>query len=285
MELNILNFQTAEIIKDSWNIEIFENSFVVFETIDNIFLLIYATIERDIIFYNLKLEKKIYKIKDAHQSIITNFRHINDPANKNDLLLSNDDNNIKIWNLKDRSCLREFKKNDYYDKRIFACFLVLGMNTYIAISNYNKEGIVIIDLEGNQKKKLVIADNEIYLMKSYYFNKKDSPILLISFKKGMVSYNFDHEMNESVKIFKDKNKYICYSAFIIFETNNSSLVSSCQDGDIRIWNYINCEIITRIKISNNILGSISLWKNNFFKFIICCEKNSIKLIDIKKKKL
>ena len=56
----------------------FDNTFIVFNSINNIIYLIYASAEKSIISYDLKNYQKISEIKNAHDKYITNFRHIYD---------------------------------------------------------------------------------------------------------------------------------------------------------------------------------------------------------------
>ena len=83
------------ITKDSYAYGGVDNTFSIFESIDNIIYLIYANEKLSIICYDLIKDQKINEIKKAHKKYITNFTYNIDEKNKRDLILSIsfDDNN------------------------------------------------------------------------------------------------------------------------------------------------------------------------------------------------
>jgi WD40 repeat protein len=101
-----------EITNNSFSDWIFENTFIVFKTINNFYLLIYATELKSIIIYDLNNFKIITEIKNSHEECITNFRHCYDKNIKTDLIMSvsRNNNNIKIWEIKYFQCLLNIKE-------------------------------------------------------------------------------------------------------------------------------------------------------------------------------
>ena len=93
--------------------ERFDNTFCIFESIENIYYLIYTNDENDksIISYNIIEYIKIIEIKNAHKTYITNFRYYFDNTNKRDLILSvsNNDSSIKLWNVNNWECFIFFR--------------------------------------------------------------------------------------------------------------------------------------------------------------------------------
>ena len=65
--------------------------------------------------------------------------------------------------------------------------------------------------------------------------------------------------------------------------NNSEpfikLIESCEDGNIRIWNFHSGKLLNKIKIIDDNLNGICLWNNNYL--FIGCDDETIKLIDLK----
>jgi hypothetical protein len=91
---------TSDIINNSFAGYSYEDSFIIFKSIDNIIQLVYATKEKTIISYDLEQKRNIAKRFKAHKHFITNFKYIFDRVNNKDFVmsLSKKDNNIKIWN-------------------------------------------------------------------------------------------------------------------------------------------------------------------------------------------
>ena len=58
----------------------------------------------------------------------------------------------------------------------------------------------------------------------------------------------------------------------------TKLIESCNDGNVRIWNFHTAEMLNKIQISNNELHGICLWNNEFI--LVGSESNSIKIIDL-----
>ena len=82
-----INFN-KNITEDSYsNLYSLDNTFTVFNSINDILYLIYSNKIRSIISYNLIENKKIIEIKDAHEDSITNFRYYLDKINKIDFIL------------------------------------------------------------------------------------------------------------------------------------------------------------------------------------------------------
>ncbi len=96
----------ANLVNDSLN-TLTDSGFVVFKSIDNRIYLIYSNNNKSIISYDIKNKKKINEIKNAHNRNITSYKYILDNINKRDLVLSvsENDNNIKLWNIKIWECL------------------------------------------------------------------------------------------------------------------------------------------------------------------------------------
>lgn len=98
---------------------VLKHIFLAFKSYKDIFYIIYSNIERNILLYDLKINKLIAQIKNAHNNAINCFRHHYDRKNKRDLILSLSlaDKNIKIWDL------------------IFNCIFDVN-NIYMIMENY-----------------------------------------------------------------------------------------------------------------------------------------------------
>ncbi len=77
-----------DLIKDSDSKNYIHNTFCVFNSINNIFYLIYISEGNSIISYDLIYIKKINEIKNAHKQNIREIRHYLDNIKKRNLILS-----------------------------------------------------------------------------------------------------------------------------------------------------------------------------------------------------
>ena len=120
MDLNLNNFEINKInlvlLKDltinSFSDWIFENTFIIFKSNNNFYLLVYATQIKSIVCYDMSNFKIITELKNSHEEYITNFKHCYNNNLKSDLIMSvsRNDNNIKIWDIKNFHCLLNLKK-------------------------------------------------------------------------------------------------------------------------------------------------------------------------------
>ena len=279
--INKIQFLT-DIDKDSYALFGLDNTFCIFNSINNILYIIYTNINYSIISYNLIQNKKINEIKNAHNEDITNFRHYLDNNNKIDLILSlsSVDNNIKIWNTNNWLCIINIKNinNDGILKS--SCFLYDNNQIYIITSNSNTnnyailEPIKIFDLNGNKIKEIKDSNDDTIFIDTYFNNN-----YIITGNNGYIkSYNYN-ENNIYMK-YEDYKNYTDHSSIIIQEDGGIiKMIESCGDGNIRIWNFHSGELLKKIKISNGYLYGICLWNKD--KIFVGCRDKKIKLVDLK----
>ena len=121
------------------------------------------------------------EIKNAHDEIITGFRYYFDNSNKRDLILSISDldNNIKLWNIKDWNCLLDLKNINNNGFLCSACLLRYNNQIYLLTSNNdshnfyfdNSESIKVYDLKGNKQKELINSNYAVYFIDTFYDHK------------------------------------------------------------------------------------------------------------------
>ena len=61
------------------------------------------------------------------------------------------------------------------------------------------------------------------------------------------------------------------------------LFESCNDGNIRIWDFHQGLLLGRITVNDECLNSICLWDENFL--FVACDDGYIKFIDLKNEKI
>ena len=273
-----------DLTDDSYADFSYDNSFTVFKSINNILYLIYSNRNKSIISYDIIHNIKLNEVKKAHCALITNFRHYLDKIKKTDLIISISTmgNNIKLWNVKDFTCLaniKNFNKNYW----IFsACFLNENNQIYIVTSNHNLDDydiIEVFDMKGNKIKEINESNDETFFIDTYYDNKSLINYIITGNKGYVKSYVFNknkiyHKYNDNDN--KDHHSIVINNNEIIIK-----LIESSVDGHIRIWNFHSGELLNKIKVGNyNYLNGICLWSNEYL--FVGCNDKTIKLIQLKK---
>ena len=262
-----------------------DNSFVVFQSFNDIIFLVYATNNYSILCYNLTENQisTIIKNDEDAKEYISSFRHI--LFNKKDLIMSifMNNNHIKVWDVLNWNCILNLK-NIYkeFGFIVSACFLNYENNIYILTSimaNY-PESIYVFDLSGKKIKEIDKSNEETVFIDTYYDSKNKKNFVFTGNKGFVKSYDFENN-NFYKKYFDDFDCFSYHNSILIFENNDKlNLIESSDSGFIRIWDFHKGELINKIKIENTSIYSICLWdKNNLF---IGCRDKEIKLVDIEK---
>ena len=254
------NINLAE---DSYSDHTLDNTFCIFKSISDIFYLIYSNEKNSIIAYDIIYNKKIDEIIKAHENYITNFRYYYDNINKRDLMISisADNNNIKLWNIRNFDCLLNIKEANIKGCLYSACFLSYNNEINIVSSNstFNAEPIKVFDLKGKKIKIIKNSKDSVYFIDTYYDNNLSKIYLLIG-SQGYVS-SFDYIENKFYKIYRDNNNE-CHDCIIIHDKNKDGiikLIESSKDGIIRIFDFNSGEKLKKIKASHLYLVSMCLW--------------------------
>ena len=275
------------ITKDSYTNGILDNTFIIFNSIYDLLYFIYSK-RKSIILYNLINNKKINEIKNAHNEDISNFRHYLDKTIKIDLVisLSKNDNNIKLWNIKNLECLHNIKRINENGWLYSSCFLNDNNKTYIVTSNWslgNSEYIKVFDLKGNKVKKINNSNDKTFFIDSYYDNNLLKNYIITSNKGYIKSYDYNN--NKIFHKYCDDNDDD-HTNLIIYNKNEIiQLIDSCSEGTIRIWHFNTGELLNKIKIKNIDYGltGICLWNDEYI--FIGSQDKTIKLVEIKNGKI
>ena len=273
----------GDLTEDSYVDYSFDNSFTVFNSINDILYLIYSNKDKSIISYDIINNIRLNEIKNAHNGLITNFRHYLDKMKKRDLILSLStmDNNIKMWNVNNFECLTNIK-NIHKDFWTFsACFLKDDNHICIVTSNGNLDDcelIKVFDEKGNKIKEIKESNDDTFFIDSYYDGKTNKNYIITGNKGYVKSYIYNK--NKIYNIYDDNDNKDHHSVIINTKEIITKLIESSMDGNIRIWNFNSAELLNKIKVCNNYLNGICLW-NNEYLFVGCNDK-TIKLIELKK---
>ena len=254
------------LVQDSYCRNWIDNTFNVFNSINNIFYLIYAKEDNSIISYDLIDNKKINEIKNAHNNHITNFRHNFDKVNKRDLIISisANDNNLKLWDINNFNCLLDIKNLNGGGELLSSCFLNINYNIYIisSSSNYDlSEPIKIFNLAG-KKIKEINNSKEDTLFIDVFYDKLLAKYFIITGNIGFVK-SYDYNENKLYCKYNAKDNCSHCSIIIVKDIKITKLIESSRDGNIRIWNFHSNILINKIYASNNWLTGICLWNNEY----------------------
>ena len=240
-----------------------DNIFITFKSKSDILYLVYSTLKKSIIAYNLNTMENITEIKNAHKDYIDNFRQIYDIINKKDIILSlsSGDNNIKIWDIKNWDCL--YNINNLYRVGILlsACFLVNENVNYIVTCNCFLYNIIVIDFKGNTIKKIKDSSNYTLFIDIYFEKQKNQYYIITGNRTSVKSYNYD-----------SSDLYFTYSdeisthhrSIIIYNDNNIvKLIFSCEEGYIKIFNFHSGILLNKINLNKESLLGICLFDSNY----------------------
>ena len=280
---------SSDVINNSFAGYSYEDSFIVFKSIDDITQLVYATKEKTIISYDLEKKINIASRFKAHKNFITNFKYIFDEENNKDVVisLSKKDNNIKIWNANSWEMISEIinvnKNNFLYS----ACFLQNDNDIFIITSNGKNlqsyqtneifENMKLYNLKAEFIKEINDTNDSTYFIDSYYDDNLSKIFIVTGNYNYVKSYDFDN--NKLYHKYFENNNGIHPSVIINKIGEKIKLIESCEDGNIRIWGFHSCELIRKIKTENNNLYGICLWNENYI--FVGCKDQSIKLIELK----
>ena len=263
-----------------------DNTFIVFESYDNLIYLVYSNETLSIVLYNLVDEKKICEIKNAHKDFIQNFRHYQDESEKRDLVLSISlDNNIKLWNINNFECIYNYEKVNNSGFLYSACFLNDNNNKYILSCNDGftfSESIKVFDFYGNMIKEIKDSYDSTNFIDVYYDNKSTNKYIITGNSDYMKSYNYD--LNEVYHIYNqniDNNRY--HHNLIVYDDGEIVNLINLFFGKILIWNFHSGELLRTIEIKDNTINSFCLWRNEYI--FIGCLDNSMKLMEFKNGKI
>ena len=277
----------SDITNNSFSSINIDNTFTIFQSIKDILYLVYSTINKSIISYNLNEQKIIKELKNYHNEYITNFRHYLDEINNRDLLISisQRDNNIRLWEVNNWECILNIPHANENGILYSACFLHDNNESYIISSNCdwdeNSENIKIFDFNGNITKEINDSNEITFYINSFYDELSLKHFIITGNWKYIISYNYNNNQLYH-KYYDDNDDEDNCSHFIVNININKKqiqLIESCDDGNIRIWDFHSAKLLNKIKINDGNLYGICLWNNNFL--FVACNDKTIKLIDLK----
>ena len=260
---------------DSYSNGFLINTFISFQSINNIIYLIYSNNCNSIIFFDLINNQKLNETKNAHDHPIFNFRHILDSINNRDLLLSTTKIGVKVWDISNYNCLFKFQ-----GKISIANLMNHDTIIYILIAhnlNLMYQPTEVFDLNRNNLKTIGNLEKNTYSIETFYDTKYFNNYIITGHKNYIKSYNFNEK--KYYHKYKDDSGF-SYSNIIIRNNDNIvKLIEANYDGYIRIWDFHSAELLKKIKCSEKSLISICFWDNEYC--FVGVMNEAIRLVDLK----
>ena len=283
-KINYIKY-SFNIINDSYVKAPLNETFIAFNTINNLQYLVYSSKSSIITCYDLI---NFHEIKEEYMQNCryVNFKHYLDNNNKRDLVISIFcvSDNIKLWDVKNWECILNLKNINNSPDLGCACFINDNNVNYIITSCRNNKNesrpIKVFDFNGNKIKEINESKEAALYIDSYKDNISFNSYIISSNLNNLKSYDF--KMNKVYHIYSDTNKdeYYCYTTII--NNNEVNLIASCYDGNIRIFDFHSGILLNKINNnSHSLLFEICPWKNDYL--FVGYGDNTIKLIDINNK--
>ena len=241
---------TFNIINDSYVKGILNDTFIVFQTFNDLSYIVYSSKYALINCYDINNFQKICEIKEDEIKSFkyVNFNHFSDKRSKRDLVLSIycKWDTLKLWNVNNWECLLILSNINNDLSLGYCCFLEENINNkqniYIITScRDNKNGsrpIKTYDLNGNKNNEIKNSENASMYIKSFYDIKNNKNYIISCNMNNVKSYDFKE--NQIYHEYTDKKENELYNRAILYNNdkdNKITLITSCFDGAIRFWDF------------------------------------------------
>ena len=222
-------------------------------------------------------DNQLVKSLGGNKGNINMIRHFYNQKNQRDyLIVSFKDSNVKLWDLTDNYNLK-YSLNIHYSENtsIFSCLLYFPENydDYLITSSNNNEGedyTKIYNFENGSFIKNLENTNRVDIYYLLLWNKNDDKDYLIQCSNRCVLIH-DLKTKELMKIFQSENSTIHNSACIIRKNNIDYLYVGNVNGIIDIWDLNNLQQKGIITYKKSYFYHLISWNN---KYILVAEKFS-----------
>ena len=268
--------------------------FILFQSINEVFYIIYLKEGKEYYNSNLNKEKKIiscydvineqtvFEIKNAHSDDIIGIKYIFDKKNKRDLILSISYTKIKIWNFQNMEVLYEINTkynniNNIYNINFF--INIINNDEYIhIIEASNDSNIITYNIDG-QIIKTINNTKNILNIESFTGDKTKNSYIIINHNDYLVSY--DYNKNKKYMNYFHNTYNERFTIIINKEDEKFKLIGlGCDYPFIIIWDFHSGDKIYDIFLKENIVSEFNLEIDNSFLW----DKNHLCLCFIKREK-
>ena len=255
-----LDFLKTQIINNNNNQNICISP-VIFQSVNDIFYLIYVNCKNSIISYDINNNEQICEIKGLDKNIQKIIYYF-DSVNKRDLIITISLNSLMILNILNLEILSNIRINDSF------CFLKYNNNNYILIFNEKRKGksvyINVFDFKGNKIKEINISSMTPYIytyfIEAYYDIKLNKYFFIFSSKKYLISYDY----NTDKTFIKYKKGISKIKQIIIYDDKITKLLGRIdKHNKILIWDFHSGNLLNTIEVLCEI-RNILLWNEKYF---------------------
>ena len=149
--------------------------------------------------------------------------------------------------------------------------------------------IKIFNFNGKKIKEINDSNENTFFIDSFYDYKTSQNYIITSHKNYVKYYNYND--NKLYKKYYENNNYFHKTVFITSNKGIVKLIESCEDRNIRIWNFHSDLLLKRIRVNQSI-KDFCLWNYNsifvrakLFSEKINYKEKTIKLADLKNGKI
>lgn len=274
------------IINDSYVKGVLNNTFIVFETFNNLSYLIYSSKYALINCYDIINFQKICEIKDdvVNSCNYVNFNHYSDKKNKRDLVISIycKWDTLKIWNVNNWECLLILSNINNGSALGCCCFLETKNKNELYIitscrnNKNNLEPIKVFNLEGKKINDIKNSSYGSMYIESFYDNKYNKNYIFSCNMNCVRSYDFQEK--SIYHEYFDKKENELYNHALVYEYENKlTLISTCFQGSIRFWDFHNNILIKKINITPPMIFECGIWDDEY----LFVGSDALKLINLK----
>lgn len=277
-----------------------DNSFAVFNSVNNDNLLVYEKENLSLECYDINNDKILATIRKAHKNFISFIKHYYDKKNNRDIILCGDGccSCIKIWDVKDWKVIIKLEGLHSDGFMFSACYFIDNNNNkdyVISSSESDNECIKIWKLDGTLEKEIDDSDDKYTsFIDIYKFNDNDKNINKNRDNNSCSKYyiisgnnkyfkSFDFNENKLYNKYHDRESYEWHDSGIVEYNKNEKdgikkLIETSKDENIRIWDFDSGKMLKKIKTNTKLIG-ICFW--NYDYLFIAGDDKEIKLFDNK----
>lgn len=272
-------------LHDGYGFYQFKTCFCEFNSIDDIFYLIYSEKINVLICYDI-IKKKIINRVIKSNGPITDIRHYLDNKLKRDLILNSfKRNEIEVSNLQNWESLLKISNVNESGFLFSSCFFNDNNNIYI-LTTKNKvttigkcENIKVFDMKKKKIKEIYGSNKDTFYIDNYYDSKLNENFIVTCNRNHINIFSFQKSL-----LFKKYNAADCgeINDFIVDERGSiKKLLGSCYYGII-IWDFYTGKLLKQIMSNIGGIYGLCLFNNNY---LLAGNNNYIILIDLINEKI
>ena len=214
---------------------------------------------KSIIFYDINNNNDIKKVNNAHEKEICIIKHY--PYDKYDIILSTSYNNdIKIWNFNEGLNILTISKIYELYNYVYSSCIIFNEDNFIIFCTGDSDYIKLFNSKGQFNKNIGNKISSFYIDSSEIEEKK---YLIVGGYKGIEVYNYPG-LTEYYTFIEGNDSSAHNYAKIIKINNTYNLIDTGAFNSVKIWNFFNKSLITKITLNNNEgLGGFTIINNRY----------------------